>query len=564
MTAESTPPPSKSPASESAVPDWNTLPEARVVQRRRTSISWVWIVPLLAVLLGAWLAWRAYIETGPSFTISFQSAEGIEAGKTRIRYKSVDIGVVEAVQLSPERDAVWVRARMDRHAEDTLVEDTRFWVVRPYIAGGHVEGLGTLLAGAHIGVDVGHSQQARREFVGLERPPVVATSLPGRHFMLEAETLGSVTIGAPVFYRRLQVGRVESYALRPGGQGFTIRIFVESPYDAYVTTATRFWEASGVEVELGATGVAINTESLVSLLIGGIAFQEVEPRLAVGYQRVVEPVAAGAVFRLFRQRTEALQHTDWVAMPVQFRFRESVRGLTVGAPVEFRGLVLGEVTQVQVKWQSAGREIEMQVTADLYPERLLEWGLPHLVEHTRFEEVLERVVERGFRAQLRTSSLLTGQLYVALDFHRGTEVAGIQWQENPPLIPSVPSSLAGLEDTLLTFVQRLTDLPLESLTAELQGVLGQLNQTLAGVDETLRGLDQQLTPAISEAILEVRETLLNLNTLLGESLVADAPVQRELRDSLREVGRAAAALRQLADTLEQQPEALLRGRTDRR
>lgn len=531
------------------------------MQRRRASISWVWIVPLVALLLGAWLAWRAYVETGPGFTISFQSAEGIEAGKTRIRYKSVDIGVVEAVQLSPERDAVWVRARMDRHAEDFLVEDTRFWVVRPYIAGGHVEGLDTLLAGAHIGVDVGHSPQSQREFIGLERPPVVTASLPGRHFMLEAETLGSVTIGAPVFYRRLQVGRVESYALRAGGQGFTIRIFVESPYDAYVTNATRFWEASGIEVELGASGVVVNTESLVSLLIGGIAFQEVEPHLA-GSQRVVEPVAAGAVFRLFRQRTEALQHADWVALPVQFRFRESVRGLTIGAPVEFRGLVLGEVTQIQVQWQPVEREIEMQVTADLYPERLLEWGLPHLAEHTRFEEVLERVVERGFRAQLRTSSLLTGQLYVALDFHRGVEMAGMQWQENPPLIPSVPSSLAGLEDTLLTFVQRLADLPLESLTADLQAVLGQLNQTLLGVDEALSGLDQQLTPAISEAILEVRATLLNLNTLLGESLMADSPVQRELRDSLREVGRAAAALRQLADTLEQQPEALLRGRTD--
>ncbi len=213
------------------------------------------------------------MQTGPTITIRFSTGEGIEAGKTKIKFKNVDVGVIKSVELSDDHKTVLASAEMSRNASSMLVDDTRFWVVRPRISGGTVSGIGTLLSGSHIGMDIGTSQKARRDFVGLESPPVLASGAPGREFVLKSENLGSLDIGSPVFFRRLQVGQIVSYALDPEGAGMIVHVFVNAPYDKYVTNDTRFWHASGVDVTVDTTGVKVDTESLVSILIGGLAFE---------------------------------------------------------------------------------------------------------------------------------------------------------------------------------------------------------------------------------------------------------------------------------------------------
>jgi paraquat-inducible protein B len=236
-------------------------------------VQLVWLVPLVAVLIGGWLAVQSILEKGPTITISFATGEGLEAGKTKIKFKNVDIGVVNSVVLSPDHKSVIASADLAKDAASMLVDDTRFWVVRPRISGGTVSGLGTLLSGSFVGMDIGSQTKQRRDFVGLETPPVFAAGVPGREFVLKSENMGSLDVGAPVFFRRLQVGQITSYALDPDGSGVTLHVFINAPYDKYVKGDTRFWQTSGVDVSLDTSGVKVNTQSLVAILIGGLAFQ---------------------------------------------------------------------------------------------------------------------------------------------------------------------------------------------------------------------------------------------------------------------------------------------------
>ncbi|MBS1138079.1 MAG: hypothetical protein H6R11_2033 [Proteobacteria bacterium] len=247
-------------------PELPEIPAAVAVPRRRWSPSLVWLIPIVAAVIGGWLAVKGILERGPTVTIGFNTAEGLEAGKTRIKYKDVDIGLVKSIALAEDRKGVVVTAELTKQAEDFLVEDTRFWVVRPRVAGGSVSGIGTLFSGAYIGFDAGKSAVPRREFTGLETPPVVTAGLPGRHFILTSEDLGFLDIGAPIYFRRIPVGQVVAFELDKDGAGVTFKIFINAPYDRYVTGNTRFWQASGVDVTLDAGGFRVNTESLASIL----------------------------------------------------------------------------------------------------------------------------------------------------------------------------------------------------------------------------------------------------------------------------------------------------------
>jgi paraquat-inducible protein B len=249
------------------------MPESRAVPKKQTRLSLVWTIPIIAALVGVWVAVARIRSEGPKITIVFQSAEGLEAGKTKINYRGVDIGTLSAIRLTEDHQRVVATAQMAPRTEDFLVEDTRMWVVRPRISGANVTGLGTLISGAYIGVEIGNSKKPRREFVALDTPPIITGNVPGRFFILKTPDLGSLDTGTPLFFRRLQVGRISSYALDKDGQSFTLDVFVRAPYDRFVTPNTRFWQASGVDLQLSANGLSVQTQSLLSILIGGIAFE---------------------------------------------------------------------------------------------------------------------------------------------------------------------------------------------------------------------------------------------------------------------------------------------------
>ena len=340
--------------------DPDVVADAVVETRSRPSI--VWLIPLIAVLVGAFVAYRAISDRGPQITISFKTASGLEAGKTKIKYKDVEIGVVESVELSHDLTSVICRARMVKGAEEYLREKSQFWVVEPRIAGGQVTGLTTLLSGAYIGADPVREGKHSRRFVGLEEPPVITAEVPGRFFELRSTGAGAVSVGSPVFFRRIEVGRVVSSQLDPSDDFVTTRIFVKAPFDQRVHDGTRFWNASGIDASLSASGVKINTESLISILIGGIAFDTPEHETHV-------MAAENSVFPLYESRaaSEARHYSKSVAYLLYFD--DSVRGLTVGAPVEFRGIQVGQVTDVTLEFDPTLERFRIPVTIEIQPER---------------------------------------------------------------------------------------------------------------------------------------------------------------------------------------------------
>lgn len=532
------------------------IPQAVAVPRRRWTVSLVWLIPIVAALLGAWVAVQQIMSHGPTITITFKNAEGLEAGKTKVRYKDVDIGTVTNISISKDRSQVIVTAEMTKQAEDLIVADTRFWVVRPRVTFNSVTGIGTLLSGAFIGVDAGKSQETQRDFAGLDTPPPVTSDAPGRRFTLRAEDIGSLYIGAPIYYRRVQVGNVTAYNLNEDGKGVTLEIFVNEPNDRFVTTNTRFWHASGIDVSLEGSGFKLNTESLISVVVGGIAFQS-PPEGEAG-----DPAAADTGFTLFDNKEAALKRVGQEVQTYLLYFTESLRGLAPGAPVDFRGIVIGEVKAVSVEYDRDSKTLRFPVEIEIYPERMRSRyrpGAPQLSAMERDPHVLfDRLVERGFRAQLKTANLLTGQLLIALDFFPNAPRTKIDWSKTPASLPTVPGAFEDLQETLSNIARKLEKVPFDTIGSNLDKSLVSLRATLESADKLVRQLDGSVLPEMKQTLEQARKTLGNAERTLS----SDAPVQQDLRDTLSEVGRAAQSVRELTDYLSRHPEALLRGKKD--
>ncbi len=537
-------------------PERPDLPEAVSAPKRRWAPQLIWIIPIVAVLAGAWIAAKAILERGPTITISFKTAEGLEAGKTKIKYKDVDIGLVKEIALSEDRSRVVATAELAGGTEDFLVDDTRFWVVRPRLTATGVSGLGTLLSGPYITVDPGRAKQKRRDFVGRDVPPVVTRDEPGRRFILRAEDLGSHDLGVPVYFRRLPVGEVIGRELDQDGKGVSIRIFVHAPYNQYVTANTRFWDATGVDVSLDATGVRVQTESLLSILVGGIAFQ------APPDGDLAPAAEANAVFHLFGTREAAMKQHDREVQRLVLVFKQSVRGLSVGAPVDFRGVNVGEVASIGVDFDPRTVGFTQPVAVRFYPERLRVRAGDSAVAAPTSDPLEERAkrmqlfVDRGLRAQLRTGNLLTGQSYVALDFFPDAPKVKLDTSKRPLEFPTIPGTFEDLEATVASIVKKLDRVEYERIGADVRNVLATLDQTLKDTDVVVQRLGAETTPELNRTLEEARRTLKSAEG----ALATESPLQTDLREALREITRAAASIRTLADYLDRQPQSLIFGK----
>jgi paraquat-inducible protein B len=579
------------------MPDDNDLPQATVARRRRNRISVVWLIPILAAVVAIGIAVQRILSEGPTITIVLALAQGVEAGKTQIRYKDVNIGHVTHVRLTPDYAKVEVTAKIAKSAAGLMVEDAKFWVVEPRVTLSGVSGLGTLLSGNYIGFEVGRSKKPQHTFVGLGEPPII-TSGQGKAFTLRATKLGSLGVGTPVYYRSLEAGQVLAYDLSKDGSTIDVKIFVNTPYDRYVNPTTRFWNASGIDVSVGATGVEVRTESLVALIAGGVAFDT--PPSA----RVAQPAAANTTFTLHPDRTAALKQPDAIARRYVLYFRETLRGLAVGAPVMMLGLPAGEVVDVGLDIDPTTADLRGRAEIVVYPERLVRRLSPQQAalgqqlksdDQERVDFFRRLIEERHMRAQLRSGSLLTGQLFVALDYFPDAPRVKVDWNAEKPVLPAVRSTIPELEAKLSSIVSKLEQLPLEEIGAEVTKALGTLNVTLKDASTTLNSLNTDVTPELKQAVEDLRRmiatadgvltnnvatTLNQVNTTLEELraplatadsvlkstdavlLGKDAPLQQDLRNTLEEVTNAARSLRILMNYLEQHPESLIRGKTE--
>jgi paraquat-inducible protein B len=468
-------------------------------------------------------------------------------GKTLVKYRDVTVGRVSAVVLSPDHQTVLVSADLSKDAASLLEADTQFWIVRPRFGVGSVSGLDTLLSGVYIGMKTGTATLRERHFVGLENPPALSHGPRGRELQLHAARAGSLAIGAPVYFRQFQVGRVIDENLLPDGST-RVSVFVDAPYDGFVKPVTRFWNASGIDVRLGADGLNVQTESLAAVLAGGLAFDD-------GPTEIV-PVAAGILgdFTLYKNETEAMAPPDGEPHYVRMRFSQALRGLEVGAPVEFVGVNIGSVVAVDLGYEPSDKSFPVIVTAKLYPRRMGQ-AYEALAAQGKTESVetlaafVGTLVNRGLRAQPRSASLLTGKLYIALDFLPARPRAAFDASIRPLELPTVNGSFQELEANVGRLVQKVNDLPLDKIAAD-------LHTDLQDLHETLSELHTRVLPTAVDTLSALHGTLDSVDRTLD----VESPLQRGLTETLSESRSTLQAVRELADYLDRHPEALLRGR----
>jgi paraquat-inducible protein B len=543
--------------------DLDQIPQATVVPRRPGRISIVWIIPLLAAVVAIGIAVQRILSEGPTISITFNAAEGIEAGKTTIKYKDVVIGQVTDVALTEDFTKVKVTARIPKYASSLMVADARFWIVEPRISLSGVSGLGTLLSGNYIGFDAGKSDKSERNFTGLDTPPFVPGQ-KGRSFVLKSDSLGSLGVGSPIYYRRFNVGQISSYNLAADGRSVEIRVFVKSPYDQYVAPETRFWNASGVDLSLTADGLDLRTESLLAVLAGGLTF-DTPPFLA--------PTGAApenSAFTLFPDRTTAMQQPNELQHKYVLFFDEPIRGLAVGAPVTFRGLEAGVVTDVGLSFNNTTLEFRPRVLITFYPERLIarvesgqrskvEQALGGMSNAARIDLIKRTVEERGLRGQLQTGNLLTGAKYIAFDYHPGAPRVKIDWNADPMELPVMVGGLGDIEAKLASILAKIDSMPLKEIGVDLKDTIASLNTAVKNADELIQRVDAEWVPEGTKALEDLRRAIRNLDT---SYLDPNQPAPADLREAIQEATRAARSVRILTDYLERHPEVLIRGKPE--
>lgn len=529
--------------------------EPKIIVSKQRKLPAVWIVPIIALLLGVWMVLNHYFTRGSEISITFPTAEGIEKGKTKIKALSVDIGVVQDVKLNKNLKSVEIKARIDKDAESLLRSDSNFWVVRPRIGTSGVTGLNTVLSGAYIELAPGTGKQGKRIFQGLDDVPITATTIPGLRLTLNIDNANSVNSGDPILHRGYKVGRVENVKFVVESQALHANIFIESPYDGLVTSHTRFWNSSGISFQASASGVKLQTSSLESLLLGGIAFDLPEG---------VEPgskVANFDEFNLYPDASSINENPYKYYVEYLLLFDSSVRGLVEGAPVLYRGLRIGTVMGVSFKYlhidkaRVKNRSPQIPVLIHLEPGRWL--GKDTLKAKTKALKDIEKSVNDGMRATLSTGNLLTGALVVSFDFYDDAEAAAIEKVGNYFVIPTVSKGLVEIQVKVANLLDKLNELPLTSVIQNTNRSLQQISQTLISADQTIKELNGLLTNSdtqqLSETIVSTLEEL--KQTLNGIS--PNSELYQDLGSSIDQLNSTLKSVERLSHEVESKPNSFI-------
>lgn len=531
----------------------------RSITRRIGSISPIWIVPIAALLIALGLGFRAWEQNGARVEIVFDSASGIEVGKTRIRLKDVEVGKVTSVRLTSDLKQVRVIADLDKDVSPHLGSNTRFWVVTPRVSASGVSNIGTLISGVYIVMDPGEPGVDQSVFIGLDEPPAIRSDEEGRSFVLQAEELGSLDIGSPVYYRQLKVGEVSSYHLASDGSHVTVNIFVPAPYDKLVQTNSRFWNVSGFGFTVGADGLKAKMASLASLISGGIAFDN-----SVSFEGSA-PADDGRHFVLHEDKASVLAGRYSLKHYYLLRFGGSVRGLSVGAPVEFRGITIGEV--VDVALNSTDKDSKsLYVYIAIEPQRLYPNQAPTREETDAF---IADMVEQGLRAQLKSASLITGARYIDLRF--ADEAPGdFQRAESYSIIPTSDNSLDQMSRELAAVLDKLNQVPFDKIGQDLAGSMASLNRsltqleqqntaqklggTLTHIEKATQGLEQTVETT-NQALLQMQQTLKTFD----RTLAPDSELHYEMIETLKSIEKAADSFDAFTEELNRYPNSLIFG-----
>lgn len=530
------------------------MSEAKPVVSQGRGFSAIWIIPVVALLLGAYMVVHTIMTEGPEITVSFENGDGLEAGKTKLKLRNVTLGVVQDIALNETLDGVVATIKLERDATDMLREDTRFWVVRARIGGGSISGLGTLLSGAYIEISPGSDALPQRDFVGLEEPPLTASDAPGVRIELFSDRATSVSAGDPVLYRGYKVGRVESKRLDPDAQKVKYDVFVDAPFDKLVTTSVRFYDISGFSLFAGADGFKVETGSADTILLGGVTF-DLPPGFEPG-----EPASSMESFKLYESYDDITRNPFEVGKYYVTSFSQSIGGLSPDAPVRYRGIRIGRVVRVMFKEMTAdiaiarergevvGQGSPIPVLVYLEPGRL-EW--PDTEDsNDLLHEVIKSGIPNGMRATLNTGNLLTGAQYVELDYYDDQKGGQMSEQLGYPFIPSIEGGLGQITHKLSAVLDKVNGLPLETTVANANAAIAELDKTLAAASSLLSDPGMQKLPAdLSATVEELQEVL--------SGFAPGSDFYRNLDGSIGDLNRMLQNLESLTRTLAVQPNAAI-------
>ena len=521
--------------------------------------SLIWLIPLITAIIGGWLIIKTQMEKGPEITVSFKTAEGIEAGKTRVKFRDVDVGVVKGVQFSDDFTHVVVTAELNKGTETLLHKQTRFWVVRPRLSLSGVSGLNTLVSGAYIQFAQGDGEESR-VFTGLDTPPIISPGQAGVEVVLKSEELGSLDIGSPLYYQGLQAGEVLGYELAKDNKSVFIHAFVREPFSGLVSSNSRFWNISGIDISVGADGLNAHMESVKSLLLGGIAF---------GTPDTLEPASGEVkdlVFTLFKSQSDIRESTLFTRKENIIAFFDgSVRGLEVGAPVEFNGIKVGSVADLSLEFDKSNASFRIPVLLTIELDRFkMRGGEPFIVDT---KALFYQMVKKGLRAQLSTGSLLTGKLFVELNIHPGTPIRLLADESYPYAeIPTIPGGLDQITAAVQNILIKLEKVDIEKIGSNLEQTLQGTNNLMNGPE--LKGAMQALQHTLSKIDRHAGPVAENLDALLSQAEVTLKLLNRQLKSGSsimqmsEELTDMARSIRALVDMLEQRPDALLFGKPE--
>ena len=543
----------------------------RATTRRSRRISAIWIIPLVAVAIGGWLAWDTWSKQGPTIRISFDSGEGLQAGQSQLKFKDIVFGTVKSLELAPDHTHVVVTVATTHEAKPLLTDQTIFWVVKPRLFAGNVSGLETLLSGSYIGMLPGEAGgKAQHRFVGHEDPPILLANVPGHTFVLKAKKLGSISLGSPVFYRDLSVGEVLGWDIADMAEYVTIRAFVRAPYDSYVHDGTRFWNASGVSVKLAGAGIEVQMESLKALLLGGIAFETPTAEIHTAV------TAENHVFPLFADRDAAYNASYTRKIPMISYFPGSVKGLAPGSEVTVHGLKVGQVTEVRLTYDRANDTVLAPVRYEIEPERVV--GVGVRVFKTDAESV-EALLKGGLRASLQSASLITGQQVVALDFVTDAPPVPVTKEGEDFVLPTTEGGgFAGLASSANDLLGKVNQIPFDQIGKSLNGILKSINDAtqgpqlkkaltdlsamIASAQAMMQRLDTkqlpQLTADLEKTLTSANKLVLSLDSGYGDN----TKFNRDLDRLMAQTTDAVRSIRALTDLLARHPEALIKGRQE--
>ena len=539
-------------------------PEAQVQTKRSFSI--IWVVPIIALLIGGWLTFKAMSEKGPEITITFDTADGLVAGKTTVKFKDVDVGKVTELELNDDASGVVATVEMTNNASSYLTDKTQFWVVRATVAAGEISGLGTLLSGAYIGCNPSTEGNKQTHYEGLEKPPILTADLPGRHFVLKSKELGSLDLGSPIYYRGIKVGQVVDYDFDETAEAVLFKVFIRDPFHKKVTDNTRFWNASGVDFTMDATGIKMDTQSLVSIMLGGVAFDLPE------HAQQGEQAEEDKDFLLYEDRDASNEVSYNIKQYYLMYFNQSVRGLSPGAPVEILGIKVGEVVKVELLFDQTTLEFLIPVLVYFEPERLnlliTEEGKvargtakAEEIEATQKDKqgrnmVVKELVARGFRAQLKTGNLLTGQLFVDLANYPDAPPKELMTEQGYTVFPTIPAPFEQIVNRVDNILKKVEKVPFDKIGMDLQLAVESLTKTLDEIKDMSGNINQETVPKINAALDQMQEAMKGVESTLGP----DSALSYNARQVTNELSMAIRSIRSLLEYLERDPQALLLGK----